>query len=580
MKPLFYCFFFLFALTSSFSQQYNLSNSEYLILQEKARTLINSNIDSSFILASKIEKSNNPLHKSFANGIKSYLFQLKLDTIQSNKCNKEAFTFFNKALPSLEKTKTLSYLLNYEGLINWKRNHFNLAITKFSEGKKVSEKLNDLMQIVKFNNNIGLIYNEIGNYKLAIKITKQSELIANKIQNEYSKEQFIINKCNTYLRLGTYYESNYKNAEHNKQLLDSALYFYKKAISYSKYSEGNRTKSQINIGNIYYIKKNYPQAEAMYLNALQFAKEKNQQEDYYKIIYNLGDLYYFKNDIKKSLACFYKVDSIYNTNKTNINEFINSNFYQAKIYSFQNDSINAAKHAKIYLENYEKKETQLNNNTLEINSQISDEEIKNEMLTIQERNYKNVNWNRILIGILIVTLFSVVVMLIRNNKKKKIAEEKTINLIEKYKNFDVNESIAIVELPNKNNKEILKNNAVINNEKEAEILKNLKLLEEKKYYLHPEFTQQTVAKKIKTNTSYLSIIVNKYYNKSFSEYSNELRINYAINEMMKNATYRRYSTQAIAESVGFKNAVSFTKSFNKRTGLTPAQFIKGLDKIS
>lgn len=75
----------------------------------------------------------------------------------------------------------------------------------------------------------------------------------------------------------------------------------------------------------------------------------------------------------------------------------------------------------------------------------------------------------------------------------------------------------------------------------------------------------------------MSYVVNKNFKKSFSEYSNELKINYVINEMINNPTYRKYSTQAIAESVGFKNAISFTKSFNKRTGVTPVQFIKGIN---
>lgn len=68
-------------------------------------------------------------------------------------------------------------------------------------------------------------------------------------------------------------------------------------------------------------------------------------------------------------------------------------------------------------------------------------------------------------------------------------------------------------------------------------------------------------------------MVNKNYEKSFSEYSNELKINYAIQELIDNPVYRKYSTQAIAESVGFKNVVSFTKSFKKRAGVSPAQFI-------
>ena len=103
-------------------------------------------------------------------------------------------------------------------------------------------------------------------------------------------------------------------------------------------------------------------------------------------------------------------------------------------------------------------------------------------------------------------------------------------------------------------------------------------LEKANYFLREDFNLQSTAKKIKTNTTYLSYVVNKRFEKSFSEYSNELKINYAIEQMITNATFRKYSTQAIAETVGFKNAVSFAKSFNKRTGVTPVQFIKKIEK--
>jgi AraC-like DNA-binding protein len=46
--------------------------------------------------------------------------------------------------------------------------------------------------------------------------------------------------------------------------------------------------------------------------------------------------------------------------------------------------------------------------------------------------------------------------------------------------------------------------------------------------------------------------------------------------MITNDSYRKYSTQATAESVGFKNAGSFAKSFRKRTGVSPAQFANNI----
>jgi YesN/AraC family two-component response regulator len=83
---------------------------------------------------------------------------------------------------------------------------------------------------------------------------------------------------------------------------------------------------------------------------------------------------------------------------------------------------------------------------------------------------------------------------------------------------------------------IKKNGTAISIEKgKMKILEKLMVLEKRLDYLKPDFTQQT-AKKIKTNTSYLSSVVNNHYNKSFSEYLNELRIKYVIDEV-SNATY-------------------------------------------
>jgi AraC-like DNA-binding protein len=121
---------------------------------------------------------------------------------------------------------------------------------------------------------------------------------------------------------------------------------------------------------------------------------------------------------------------------------------------------------------------------------------------------------------------------------------------------------------------------VISSENEEAILSKLQELEKKNEYLRIDFNQQYVAKKIKSNTSYLSFVVNKHYGKSFSNYYTEKRINYAINKIVNDSKFREYTTQAIAESVGFKNADSFATSFKKKTGVTPFQFITEVKKVS
>jgi AraC-like DNA-binding protein len=119
----------------------------------------------------------------------------------------------------------------------------------------------------------------------------------------------------------------------------------------------------------------------------------------------------------------------------------------------------------------------------------------------------------------------------------------------------------------------------IKDETVAEILEKLIKLEEKRQFLRQDFTLHNVAKKLKTNTAYLSKIINSELGKSFSTYANELRINYIILELKNNAKLRSYSINAIAEEIGYKSPESFTKYFKAATGISPSVYIKKINEI-
>lgn len=130
------------------------------------------------------------------------------------------------------------------------------------------------------------------------------------------------------------------------------------------------------------------------------------------------------------------------------------------------------------------------------------------------------------------------------------------------------------------NEEQENNSFVIKDATVNEILEKLIKLEEKKLFLRQDFTLHNVAKRLKTNTAYLSKIINSELNKSFSTYANELRINYIIIELKNNAKLRSYSINAIAEEVGYKSPESFTKYFKLATGLSPSVYIKKINEIN
>ncbi|MDL2141208.1 helix-turn-helix domain-containing protein [Flavobacterium tructae] len=574
-------FILFFVVNVAVSQEKkDFTEQEYLILQDKIRLTANANVDSSIVYANQLARSNNNKHLAFANAALSYLIQLKGNAVKSKEKYQLALNYLDKMPDDKEKTQLRSYLYNYAGLSEWKRENYSDAIENYQQGIKLSIKIGDIIQIVKFKSNIAAINVAVGNYRLAIKDLRSLNDFVDKNQSVYTKQQYLNNKSNINLSLAGSYESFYMKDPKKKVLLDSAEYFYQKTISYSQNFPDNKIVAKLSLGNIYGELKEYKNAEKTYYDIIFLANQNNMQEILCTTNYNLGDLYYNTKKYDKALVFFKKSDSIGELTKTNQVDHLKSNYYQAKIYNILKEPELAYKHSKIYLDNYEKSESKLNDEILEVNYKLGVGDLTSEMVTIQEKYKYDVFLNKALKVFYVVIFIGIVFLLIKNIRDKNKAHKKMNALIEEFKanlekKNDPEPEIAVLE---SEELQLKKENVnlSIDEAKENKIVEKLLALESKQEFLHADFTLPYVAKKIKTNTTYLSYVVNKRFGKSFGEYSNELKINYVINEMITNHMYRKYSTQAIAESVGFKNAVSFAKSFRKRTGVSPAQFANNI----
>ncbi|WP_271765396.1 helix-turn-helix domain-containing protein [Aquimarina algiphila] len=107
-----------------------------------------------------------------------------------------------------------------------------------------------------------------------------------------------------------------------------------------------------------------------------------------------------------------------------------------------------------------------------------------------------------------------------------------------------------------------------------EILQKLNVFENNKEYLKNDITLVMVSKKLKTNSTYLSRVINLEKQKNFTQYINGLRIEYCINEIESNKIFRQYAISSMANEVGFNNIQSFAKAFSKEAGCNPAEYIK------
>lgn len=112
----------------------------------------------------------------------------------------------------------------------------------------------------------------------------------------------------------------------------------------------------------------------------------------------------------------------------------------------------------------------------------------------------------------------------------------------------------------------------------SDILTSLEQFESKQEYLSQNISLTKLAKTFGTNSNYLSKVINLKMEKSFPQYINDLRVDYAAEELRTNRQFRRFTIKAIAEDCGFRSAESFSKAFYKSHGIYPSYYIKKLNK--
>ena len=212
----------------------------------------------------------------------------------------------------------------------------------------------------------------------------------------------------------------------------------------------------------------------------------------------------------------------------------------ANIYYSKNKSDSALKYSNLTLEKYKEVEKEKRNTSIKIHAIELEEFKKLNQKLIQENEKSNISKYIIIFS----SIFIFIVLLLSKGKKLKSYTDS--------KKRDVD------------------------NITKAKILKGLSDFEVSELFLDSNFTINSLAEYLETNSTYLSIVINNNKEKSFKQYIAELRINYVIERLKKDRKFTKYSIAAIADEVGYTNASSFTRVFKKQTGKTPSEFIKSI----
>lgn len=115
---------------------------------------------------------------------------------------------------------------------------------------------------------------------------------------------------------------------------------------------------------------------------------------------------------------------------------------------------------------------------------------------------------------------------------------------------------------------------------EDQVIKQLKNLEQKHFFIAQNFLATQLAKKLNITPRNLSFLLKKYYNQDFNNYMNDLRIDYFIQLLKDNPQYRKYKIAALAEMCGYNSYNQFALNFKVKTKISPSQYINNLEKES
>lgn len=103
--------------------------------------------------------------------------------------------------------------------------------------------------------------------------------------------------------------------------------------------------------------------------------------------------------------------------------------------------------------------------------------------------------------------------------------------------------------------------------------KILEILVLHKKYKDPEYSAKNLAKELKTNTRYLSAVINSRFGMNYSCLVNEYRIKDAMH-LLVDKRYADKNVEEISAMVGFSNRQSFYAAFYKNVGETPNGYRK------
>ncbi len=489
-----------------------------------------------------------------------------------------AISIANNKMPT-----KLSYLHYCRGIIFYNQNRLKEALNWFLIANKESNN-SSLDLNTRINYSIAIIKKTQGNYQEALLMFKKCEEIAK--ENKYPNYlRYLFGLSELYNRMDQIdLSEQYTNRGLDLRKKDaSGEYYYPYFIS--------------NKGKNYYKRKEYNKAILQLISSSKSFQINNDYSNYAENSYYIGECYRELNQDEKAMMYYKKIDSIFIAKK-DIYPLIISAYehlitYYKKKKNYQQTihfSDQFIKADKVLDDNYKYIASKIAK-TYDIQQVVAEKQAVIASLTSDKKT------SLITIILLLLGIILLVFWFYKYYKQKKKELQKQKVLFEAYiaareqkrepkviltNLYDDNpiqnpplleKSDTTLELePDTIEKETLLG---INPKVVAEIMNWLEIFKTDKWFLET-YTVDELAKKIETNSTYLSRVIKETTGCSYPQYLNTLRIEYIIDKLVTEKNFLKYSVQALSESSGYNSVDTFVRAFVLHTKMKPSNFVKQL----
>jgi AraC-like DNA-binding protein/Tfp pilus assembly protein PilF len=420
-----------------------------------------------------------------------------------------------------EKVKRLyAIIFTNIGLVYYNLDSAQRALECFRKALDYATEVHDSARMTASYNNLGMICRSEGAYSRATKYYTQAISIARKTGDVYYECKILNNLANSYEDLGR---------------IDSAMFFIRLArkVSLLQDFKPDLILLDRNLARCFMRLHRYDSALIYLKNSLALSLDAGSRQKTYENYRLLSEVYEKMGNRELALTFFKRYSGLKDTvigqeTRTRISEI------QTK---------------------YETRKKEQENVLLKTENQIKELRLgkKNTLLAVLS----------LVILVALSFLATVLILLRQKSRAYQNLVDQNLKMLEVEKQL---ENTLISALPD----------AAPGDKTPEDHLGELgvrfrRFLLEEKPYLWSDVNMDELCRKLNTNRTYLSRVINEQFQQTFYDLICEYRIR-AARDMLNDKSYAHISVEGIGEMAGFKSNSNFHKKFKRLVGVTPSLF--------